>query len=66
VGAFPVWRHNLDELDVESAHASAFLIQKSFKIIPLKLSYSGPARVLACLLSDGPATVMECFRLLKL
>jgi hypothetical protein len=38
VGAFPVWRPNLDELDVDSAPASAFLILKSFKIIPLQLS----------------------------
>jgi hypothetical protein len=54
VGAFPVWRPNLDELDVDSAPASAFLILKSFKIIPLQLSCRVPARVLACLLSDGP------------
>jgi hypothetical protein len=33
VGVVPVWRPNLDELDVDSAHASAFLILKSFKII---------------------------------
>jgi hypothetical protein len=63
VGAFSVWRHNLDELDVESAHASAFLIQKSFKIIPLKLSYRGPAPVLACLLSDGPANLRKAVML---
>jgi hypothetical protein len=31
VGAFPVWRPNLDGLDVDSANASAFLIPKSFK-----------------------------------
>jgi hypothetical protein len=37
VGAFPVWRPNLDELDVDSTPASAFLILKSFKIIPLQL-----------------------------
>jgi hypothetical protein len=54
VGAFPVWRPNLDELDVDSAPASAFLILKSFKIIPLQLGCRVPARVLACLLSDGP------------
>ena len=54
MGAFPVWRPNLDELDVDSAPASAFLILKSFKIIPLQLSCRVPARVLACLLSDGP------------
>ena len=54
MGAFPVWRPNLDELDVDSAHASAFLILKSFKIIPLQLGCRVPARVLACLLSDGP------------
>jgi hypothetical protein len=54
VGAFPVWRPNLDELDVDSAPASAFLILKSFKIIPLQLSCRVPARVLACLLLDGP------------
>jgi hypothetical protein len=56
VGAFPVWRPNLDELDVDSAPASAFLILKSFKIIPLQLGCRVPARVLACLLSDGPGT----------
>jgi hypothetical protein len=28
VGAFPVWRPNLDELDVDSAPASAFLIRQ--------------------------------------
>jgi hypothetical protein len=44
----------LDELDVDSAPASAFLILKSFKIISLQLSCRVPARVLACLLSDGP------------
>jgi hypothetical protein len=55
VGAFPVWRPNLDELDVDSAPASAFLILNSFKIIPLQLGCRVPARVLACLLSDGPA-----------
>jgi hypothetical protein len=44
----------LDELDVDYAPASAFLILKSFKIIPLQLSCRVPARVLACLLSDGP------------
>jgi hypothetical protein len=55
VGAFPVWRPNLDELDVDSAPASAFLILKSFKIIPLQLGCRVPARVLASLLSDGPA-----------
>jgi hypothetical protein len=54
VVAFPVWRPNLDELDVDSAPASAFLILKSFKIIPLQLGCRVPARVLACLLSDGP------------
>jgi hypothetical protein len=54
VGAFPVWRPNSDELDVDSVPASAFLILKSFKIIPLQLSCRVPARVLACLLSDGP------------
>jgi hypothetical protein len=54
VGAFPVWRPNLDELNVDSAPASAFLILKSFKIIPLQLGCRVPARVLACLLSDGP------------
>jgi hypothetical protein len=54
VGAFPVWRPNLDELDVYSAPASAFLILKSFKIIPLQLSCRVPARMLACLLLDGP------------
>jgi hypothetical protein len=54
VGAFPVWRPNLDELDVVSAPASAFLILKSLKIIPLQLGCRLPARVLACLLSDGP------------
>jgi hypothetical protein len=54
VGAFPVWRPNLDELDVDSAPASAFLIPKSFKLIPLQLGCRVPARVLACLLSDGP------------
>jgi hypothetical protein len=54
VGAFPVWRPNLDELDVDSAPASAFLILKSLKINPLQLSCRVPARVLACLLSDGP------------
>ena len=54
MGAFPVWRPNLDELDVDSAPASAFLIPKSFKIIPLQLGCRVPARVLACLLSDGP------------
>jgi hypothetical protein len=50
VGAFPVWRPNLDELDVDSAHASAFLILNSFEIIPLQLR-----GLLACLpvLSDG-------------
>jgi hypothetical protein len=52
VGAFPVWRPDLDELDIDSAPASAFLILKSFKIIPLQLSCRVPARVLACLLSD--------------
>jgi hypothetical protein len=41
-------------LDVDSAPASAFLILKSFKIIPLQLGCRVPARVLACLLSDGP------------
>ncbi len=54
MGAFPVWRPNLDELDVDSAPASAFLILKSFKIISLQLGCRVPARVLACLLSDGP------------
>jgi hypothetical protein len=54
VGAFPVWRPNLDELDVDSAPASAFLILKSFKIILLQLSCRVPAHVLVCLLSDGP------------
>ncbi len=54
MGAFPVWRPNLDELDVDSAPASAFLILKSFKIIPLQLGCRVPARVLACLLSDAP------------
>jgi hypothetical protein len=57
VGAFPVWRPNLDELDVDSAPASAFLIPKSFKIIPLQLSCRVPTRVLACLLSDGPVVI---------
>jgi hypothetical protein len=56
VGAFPVWRPNLDELDLDSAPASAFLILKSFKIIPLQLSCRVPARVLSCLLSDGPVS----------
>jgi hypothetical protein len=56
VRAFPVWRPNLDELDVDSAHALAFLILKSLKIIPLELSCMGPARVLRGLLSDGPET----------
>jgi hypothetical protein len=46
----PVWRPNLDELDVDSAPASAFLIPKSFEIIPLQLGCRVPARVLACLL----------------
>jgi hypothetical protein len=41
-------------LDVDFAPASAFLILKSFKIIPLQLSCRVPACVLACLLSDGP------------
>jgi hypothetical protein len=59
VGAFPVWRPNLDELDVDSAPASAFLILKSFKIIPLQLGCRVPARVLACLLSDGPACGLQ-------
>jgi hypothetical protein len=75
VGAFPLWRPNLDELDVDSAPASAFLILKStkiipsflilkpFKIIPLQLSCRVPARVLVCLLSDGPA---ECTTILFL
>jgi hypothetical protein len=55
VWAFPVWRPNLDELDVDSAPAlSVFLILKSCKIIPLQLSCRVPAHVLACLLSDGP------------
>jgi hypothetical protein len=45
-------------LDVDSAPASAFLIPKSFKIIPLQLGCRVPARVLASLLSDGPV-VME-------
>jgi hypothetical protein len=54
VGAFPVWRPNLDELYVDSAPASAFLILKSFKIILLQLSCRVPAGVLAFLLSDGP------------
>jgi hypothetical protein len=54
VGAFPVWWPNLDELDVDSAPASAFLILKSFKIILLQLICRVPVRVLACLLSDGP------------
>jgi hypothetical protein len=44
-------------LDVDSAPASAFLIPKSFKIIPLQLGCRVPARVLACLLSDGPAVI---------
>jgi hypothetical protein len=53
VGAFPACRPNSDELDVDSAHVSAFLIVKSFKIIPLQLTRGrGPAHVLACLLSD--------------
>jgi hypothetical protein len=41
---------------IDSAPASAFLILKSFKIIPvpLQLGCRVPARVLACLLSDGP------------
>jgi hypothetical protein len=59
VGAFPVWRPNLDELDVDSAPASAFLIPKSFKIIPSQLVCRVPARVLACLLSDGPDAVVR-------
>jgi hypothetical protein len=59
VGAFPVWRPNLDELDVDSAPASAFLILKSFKIIPLQLSCRVPVHVLASLLSDGPAAYDE-------
>jgi hypothetical protein len=59
VGAFPVWRPNLDDLDVDSAHASAFLILKSFKILPLQLSCSFPACVLACLLLDGPVSTAE-------
>jgi hypothetical protein len=59
VGAFPVWRPNLDELDVDSAPASAFLILKSFKIISLQLGCRVPARVLACLLSDGPAATVS-------
>jgi hypothetical protein len=62
VGAFPVWRPNLDELDVYSAPASAFLILKSFKIIPLQLSCRVPARVLAYLLSDGPVHVHDGHR----
>jgi hypothetical protein len=37
-------------MDVDSAPASAFLILKSFKIIPLQLGCRVPARVLACLL----------------
>jgi hypothetical protein len=55
-GHFLVWRPNLDELDVDSAPASAFLILKSFRMIPLQLSCRVPVRVLACLLllSDGP------------
>jgi hypothetical protein len=57
VGAFPVWRPNLDELDVDSAPASAFLILKLFIIMPLQLSCRVPARVLACLLSDGPVAI---------
>jgi hypothetical protein len=44
----------LDELDVDSAPASAFLILKSFKMIPLQLGCRVPARVLACLLLGGP------------
>jgi hypothetical protein len=44
-------------LDVDSAPASAFLIPKSFKIIPLQLGCRVPARVLACLLSDGPVAI---------
>jgi hypothetical protein len=60
VGAFPVWRPNLDELDVDSAHASAFLILKSFKRMPLQLSCTGLTRVLACLLSDGPVLKQYC------
>ena len=56
MGAFPVWRPDLDELDVDSVPASAFLILKSFKIIPPQLSCRVPARVLASLLSDGPGT----------
>ena len=60
MGAFPVWRPNLDELDVDSAPASAFLILKSFKIIPLQLGCRVPARVLACLLSDGPVPTGGC------
>jgi hypothetical protein len=39
---------------IDSAPASAFLILKSFKIIPLQLGCRVPTRVLACLLSDGP------------
>jgi hypothetical protein len=40
---------------IHSAPASAFLILKSFRIIPLRLSCRVPARMLARLLSDGPA-----------
>jgi hypothetical protein len=46
-------------LDVDSAPASAFLILKSFKIIPLQLGCRVPARVLACLLSDGPVNTHQ-------
>jgi hypothetical protein len=34
------------ELDIDSAHTSAFSISKSFKLKPLYLSVWGPARVL--------------------
>jgi hypothetical protein len=66
VGAFPVWRPNLDEVDVDSAPASAFLILKSFKIIPLQLGCRVPARVLACLLSDGPVLASRRAKLVEI
>jgi hypothetical protein len=55
--SFPFWRLNLDELDVDSAYASAFLILKSFKIIPLQLSCMALACVLTGLLSDGLSVI---------
>jgi hypothetical protein len=53
----------LDELDVDSAPASAFLILKSFKIIPFQLNCRVPVRVLRCLLSDGPVVLIVPFML---